>query len=97
MGLTLGEMRCINCKEHEFSLEEFNARPIYMVEKRGRGEIAIDKRCPECEAMMALSIFDHPKGSPFAIAYSCTMNDEPCYNEECGQCSIDTGEKGWWE
>jgi len=101
MGLTLGQMQCINCKSYRFSDEDFEGSEVRI--DGCRGDFQIPSKCGNCGAEMVLVIDKEIKYNSLptynthstAIAYSHTVNDEPCYDESCTKC---TGNgKGWWE
>lgn len=101
MSLTIGEQKCINCKDYHFKDKDFEEERLRKTEKRG--SFKVEAHCNNCDAKMALIIYkDIPHNSlptfntkSMAIAYAHTENDEPCYDEDCWKC---TGNgKGWWE
>lgn len=92
MGLTLGVLECINCRDHEFEFEDLTGRVVKSTSKRGKFCIPIE--CPNCEASMSVVFHDLRSHSCYAVAYYHTNNDEPCYDEECSLCSGNG--KGWW-
>lgn len=91
MGLTIGEKRCINCREYTFTHEDMIGRTVEKSPERGRFRIPV--RCDNCKADMSIVFF--PRfGNQMGVSYRHTNNDEPCYDENCPQC---TGNgKGLW-
>lgn len=94
MGLTIGGRYCINCEKEAVKPEQMIDRTVEESPKRGKFRIPFI--CKNCGADMAWVWFNnHESKYNWAVAYRCTNNDEPCYDENCSMC---TGNgKGWWE
>lgn len=79
---------CLDCEEHQFSLQDAAGRTLL---DRGdkdnlrRGRYWFPVKCPVCERTQAFVVreLSQPR---FCVLWPCSWNDEPCQESDCGYC-----------